>query len=164
MTHAAVLSKELPEEWTKAFRQASSVERRSKLRFPLELRVHYHTVGRGEPFIGMGFVVNMSSSGLFVAGEHEAIAARRIKLTVEWPVLLDGQIPLQLVIDGKVVRCEASGFAVELHEHQFRTCKRIVTPIDVSIHGARGSRVKELPLPVASHIGIRTVQSRRWPA
>jgi hypothetical protein len=170
MTHAAVLS-ELQGDWIEHFDPALSIERRSKLRFPLDLGTHYQTVGKGQPCIGTGLVGNMSSSGLFVAGEHEVDAGRRIKLTVEWPTLLNGEIPLQLVIDGKVVRSEASGFGVELHRHQFRTCKRALQLIAVPaipFHGitvsrtpAHGSRVKELPPPATSHPGIGAVQFRR---
>ena len=160
--HAAVMSSnEAPEDGGEDFFRTLSIERRSKLRFPLELRVNYQTVGRGVPLTGTGFVVEMSSSGLWFAGNHEITVGRRMKLTVEWPALLDGKIPLQLAIDGKVVRCSESGFAVELREHQFRTCKRAVTPIDASYRAKGGPGVKKLPRPYANRPAIRAAQTRR---
>jgi hypothetical protein len=124
MTNAAVVSSSEADSSTGFPAQLLSIERRSKLRFPLELRTQYQTIGRGQPLVGRGLVVNMSSTGLFLVGENEITKGRRMKLTVEWPFPLAGEIPLRLVIEGKVVRSEASGFAVELHGHQFRTCKR----------------------------------------
>jgi hypothetical protein len=107
-------------------------ERRSRVRFPFELRVRYRTLGRGNPFAGVGWVVNMSSDGVLVGHQHEMRAGVRTELTIEWPSLLDGRVPLQLVTVGTVVRCEASRFAVALGRYQFRTKKRTVVPIYLS--------------------------------
>jgi hypothetical protein len=117
---------------TEAFLQPVSIERRSRTRFPFELRVRYRKLGRGEPFAGMGWVVNMSSGGVLVAYQHEIRPGTRMELNIEWPSLLDGQVPLQLVAMGKVVRCERSTFAMALGRYQFRTTRRTVIPIDMS--------------------------------
>jgi hypothetical protein len=50
----------------------------------------------------------------------------RLRLTIEWPSLLNGTTPLQLVTFGRVVRSDPSGFAVALEHYQFRTMKRRV--------------------------------------
>jgi hypothetical protein len=107
------------------------VDRRSKVRFPLELPVRYRTLGREGPFAGVGRVVNFSSGGVLVAHQHEIQEGARMELNIEWPFLLNGQVPLQLVMLGKVVRCETSSFAVELGRYQFRTTRRAVIPIDL---------------------------------
>jgi hypothetical protein len=99
MTHAAVLT-ELPGDLIEHFAPALSRSNADRsFVFGWDLGTHYPTIGKGQPCIGTGLVGNMSSSGLFVAGEHGVDAGRRIKLTVEWPTLLNGEIPLQLVID-----------------------------------------------------------------
>ena len=104
--------------------QAAMVERRSKVRFPLELRVRYRSLVRRCPVAGTGVVMNISRSGVLVSCEHELSDGMRIELHIEWPSLLDGRVPLQVVTVGKVVRCEASSFAVVLARYQFRTTKK----------------------------------------
>ena len=77
-------------------------------------------------------MVNISSVGVLVAYPHEIRAGTDLELSIEWPSLLDGRVPLQLVTVGKVVRSETSSFAVALGGYQFRTTKRTVAPIDGS--------------------------------
>src|ERR1035438_6450875 len=62
-----------------------SIERRSRVRFPLELHVRYRTLGRGCSFTGAGLVVNMSSTGVLIASQHEIDAGTRLELNIEWP-------------------------------------------------------------------------------
>jgi hypothetical protein len=52
-----------------------------------------------------------------------------LEVNVEWPLLLDGAIPLQLVAHGKVVRCGGSMFAISFAQYQFRTMGRILKAI-----------------------------------
>ncbi|HUJ48612.1 MAG TPA: PilZ domain-containing protein [Bryobacteraceae bacterium] len=98
-------------------------ERRTKARYPLELTVHYQTLG-AQPIRGAGRTLNVSSSGALIAAEHDFDAGARLKITIEWPTLLDGVTPLQLVTTGRVVRHRASNFGVAFDWYQFRTMKR----------------------------------------
>ena len=52
-------------------------------------------------------------------------AGVRIELSIEWPSLLDGRVPLQVVTVGRVVRCEHVNFfkrggagAVSVSDHE----------------------------------------------
>ena len=101
-----------------------TIERRFKARYPLELNVRYHTFGKTTIISGEGRTVNFSSSGVLVASADKPNDGARLKLTIEWPSLLNGTTPLQLVTFGRVVRTDASGFAVALEHYQFRTMKR----------------------------------------
>lgn len=80
-----------------------STERRTKARYPLELTVHYQTLS-SQPVCGTGRTLNVSSSGALIAAEHDLDEGARLKITIEWPTLLNGTTPLQLVMTGKVVR------------------------------------------------------------
>ncbi len=100
-----------------------SSERRTKARYPLELAVHYQTLG-AQPTRGAGRTVNVSSSGALIAAEHDFDEGARLKITIEWPSLLDGITPLQLVTTGRVVRHRESNFGVAFDWYQFRTMKR----------------------------------------
>lgn len=100
-----------------------SIERRTKSRYPLELAVHYQTLG-AQPIRGAGRTVNVSSSGALIAAEHDFDEGARLKITIEWPTLLDGITPLQLVTTARVVRHKESNFGVAFDWYQFRTMKR----------------------------------------
>jgi hypothetical protein len=103
----------------------AALERRSKARFPLRLGVRYRTLSGGPSLIGEGKTVNMSSCGLLIASDEAMVKmGARLQLTVEWPSLLHGITPLQLIVFCRVTRCMAEEFAVELHQYQFRTKKR----------------------------------------
>lgn len=104
----------------------ATLERRSKARYPVKLTVRYRTVGRSQAVNGVGQTVNMSSGGLLVSAEQEVHAGSRLEVNVEWPLLLNGSVPLQLVAHGKVVRCGGSVFAVSFAQYQFRTMGRIL--------------------------------------
>ena len=101
-------------------------ERRSKARYPVQLTVRYRTVGRNQLVNGVGQTLNMSSGGLLVSAQHEFSAGLKLEVNVEWPLLLNGRVPLQLVANGKIVRCGGSMFAISFSQYQFRTMGRIV--------------------------------------
>ena len=122
-----------------AFDQNDLVDRRSRHRFPLELRVRFRTLGQGYPVAGMGWVVNMSSGGVLVSHQHQVSPGTLVELNIDWPTRLDGRVPLQLVAIGKVVRSELFGFALGLERYHFRTAGRAAVPIRES-HGAGGQQ------------------------
>ena len=100
-----------------------STERRAKARYPLELAVHYQTLS-SKPISGAGRTLNVSSSGALIAAEHDIEEGARLRVTMEWPTLLDGITPLQLVTTGKVIRHRNSNLAIAFDWYQFRTMKR----------------------------------------
>ena len=102
------------------------IERRSKARYPVKLTVRYRTIGRSNTVNGVGQTLNMSSGGLLVSAEHEMPAGLRLEVNVEWPLLLDGTVPLQLVAHGKVVRGGESEFAIAFAQYQFRTMGKVL--------------------------------------
>lgn len=110
---------------------SAAVERRSKERFPLQLGVRYRTISGGPALLGTGRTLNVSSCGLLIAPEDQNAQAQakvsagsRLQLTVDWPFLLHGAIPLQLICSCKVTRAEPDEFAVKVDQYQFKTKKR----------------------------------------
>ncbi len=95
-----------------------ALERRSKERFPLALNVRYRTPAR----VGTGHTVNVSSDGLLIASDEYIVEeGDLLKLSLEWPARLHGTTPLQLIVEGRVVRSLRAGFAVRMERYQFRT-------------------------------------------
>jgi hypothetical protein len=111
----------------------SSVERRSKARFPVELNVRYRTLSEGPALVGSGRTVNVSSCGLLIASEKAKVrVGTRLQLTMDWPFLLQEITPLQLVVSCRVTRSRLGEFAVRLDQYQFRTKKRPAQLSDAS--------------------------------
>jgi hypothetical protein len=72
----------------------------------------------------------MSSRGLLIASDEPNISeGARLQMTVDWPSLLHGITPLQLVVYCRVTRCVPAEFAVELDQYQFRTKRGKPVPI-----------------------------------
>ena len=108
-------------------RQNNGSERRLKFRFPLDLVVRFRPL-TGPEFFGAGRAVNVSSRGVLVVseqpiGRHEISVGALVEMSMAWPSLLDGRIPLQLFAVGRVVRYRGSDFAAAFENYQFRTLK-----------------------------------------
>jgi hypothetical protein len=124
-----------------------NIERRFKARYPVELNVRYQTYGQTTPVSGVGRTINFSSSGVLVAASETVADGARLKLVIEWPSLLNGTTPLQLITLGRVVRSSASGFAVALEHYQFRTMKRSAKGLASGVAAAL-TVAGEVPPPV----------------
>jgi hypothetical protein len=109
-------------------------ERRLKSRYPLELNVRYQTLGAAGSLAGIGQTVNMSSSGMLLSCPRTIPEGTRIKIFIEWPSLLNGTTPLQLITVGTVVRCTSVGVSIVFESYQFRTMGR-----------ARPANVQQMP-------------------
>jgi len=116
-------------------------ERRSKMRYPIRLSVRYRGLGRMGGVVGLGQTLDLSSSGILVESPHQHTVSvgSRLEVSVDWPVMLDGTSPLQVVVRGRVVRSEMFRFAVSFQSYQFRTMKR--TPGSFPASQTAGKRV-----------------------
>ena len=72
---------------------------------------------------GIGTVLNMSTKGIAFTSDATFHAGMSVTLSISWPVLLDGQTRIMLVVDGKVVRREGHVTAVQIVRHAFHTKK-----------------------------------------
>jgi len=117
-------------------------ERRVKSRYPLELNVRYQTMGAAGPGAGVGQTLNISSSGMLMACASNIPEGTRLKIFVEWPSLLNGTTPLQLITVGTVVRCTHIGISIVFDSYQFRTMSRL-----------RSAKVTQMPERVSPTYG-----------
>ena len=92
-----------------------SAERRSKCRYPLDLSIRFRSVSGLASISGEGRTLNLSSGGVLVLARHvelhEISAGARVELSIEWPSLLNGKVPLQLFARGRILRLGVSVFA-----------------------------------------------------
>jgi hypothetical protein len=108
-------------------------ERRFKFRYPLDLMVRFRPL-TGPFCYGAARSVNLSSGGVLIVPEPEVAPqvvspdqirmGAPLEMSIEWPTLLDGKVPLQLFATGRVVRYRPYNFAVLFERYQFRTMSK----------------------------------------
>lgn len=103
------------------------VERRRKRRFPVNFELHYVAEWRKGSESGLGRAVDLSSSGLSFHADRRLRPQQTIWVAMDWPARLDGNIPLQLVIAGKIIRTEGTLTVLRFNNHEFRT-RRLADP------------------------------------
>jgi hypothetical protein len=96
-----------------------SSERRAHARFPLTWLVRYTVSRHPEP--GWGRTIDLSKAGLRFIADKPLEPGLRLHVAIDWPVLLDGGVPLQLCVSGVVVWTRGTETAVRLQHHVFRT-------------------------------------------
>jgi hypothetical protein len=70
---------------------------------------------------GFGRTVNICSRGLLVELEGRVPGLGSIDLSIKWPFLLEGSIPLKLMVRGRIVRVDGRRIAVEFLAREFHT-------------------------------------------
>ena len=70
---------------------------------------------------GFGKTLNMSRRGVLFTTESTLTPGEFIELSVSWPALLNGVLPLKLVAHGPVVRTEDKQAAITIERYEFKT-------------------------------------------
>jgi hypothetical protein len=102
--------------------EADQSERRLHPRYPIALDAEYRLVGRdGVQCQGSCRTVNISSGGVLLEAEAVLSPLGPIEVSIEWPCLLQGVVPLKLIGCGNIVRLDGSSIAVRITGYEFRT-------------------------------------------
>ena len=103
--------------------RAEQLERRSGARFPLELKLRYRVLTRSgiQQPLRDGKTVNISGHGILFADDKTLTCGTKVEAEVDWPVKLDGKVPLKLIVRGSVVRLEKGRVALAFRDHKFHT-------------------------------------------
>src|ERR1035438_2419293 len=97
-------------------------DRRASVRFLLSLDLRYSVSHRRAPLeTGSGQIIDLSSSGLRFAAQGPLEPGLKLDVAIDWPVLLDGRVQLQLVVTGVVVWSGETETAMRIQRHDFRT-------------------------------------------
>jgi len=108
----------------------SGKERRSHQRYPIDLEIRCRALR--SDIVVLGKVCDISSGGVrFMSdcrqtvGNFSGILApgKKVELSIDWPILLDGTCRLQLRGQGRIVRSDEHGTAIEIEHHEFCTRK-----------------------------------------
>ena len=97
-------------------------EQRSKRRFLIEQDVHYERLKGTEVLdAGMGKTLDISSNAVRFTTGLALSPGDKVKVAVNWPVLLDATCRLKMVIYGLVVRSDGNSATVRIRQHELRT-------------------------------------------
>ena len=129
-------------------------DRRASVRFPLTLDVRYSVSHRGAPVeTGTGKLIDLSSSGLrFLAQGHQE-PGLKIDVAINWPILLDGRVQLQLMVKGVVVWSSGTATALQIQRHDFRA--RSIRPNAASPQESDGLSAAAVRAVHANAVGSR---------
>jgi c-di-GMP-binding flagellar brake protein YcgR len=109
--------------------RSSERERRNKRRFQIEQDVRYKMLyGQRIAETGNGKTMNISSGGVWFSTESMLTTGMPVELSMTWPVLLNDNCPMKLMIYGCVVRSNERGAAVAIERYEFRTQGRNFPP------------------------------------
>ena len=90
-------------------------------RYPLALELRYKAVSADMTIFGTGRTSLMSSTELIFGADQRLEEGMKAEISIAWPVLLDGRVRLQLVIDGAIARSEGGLTAVQIWKYHYRT-------------------------------------------
>jgi hypothetical protein len=97
-------------------------DRRDRRRYDIDLALHYKVLGQHHvDQSGAGKAVNLSAGGIAIAIGEVLTPGSTVELAVAWPVLLNQNCPLKLVVTGKVVRSTQAMTAIRMERYEFRT-------------------------------------------
>jgi hypothetical protein len=87
------------------------------------MSVRFRSLSASLPFSGVGLSVDLGSGGVLVATTHPIMAGALVEMSFEWPWLLDGKVPLQMIAAGRVLRRATAHFAATFERYEFHTMK-----------------------------------------
>lgn len=107
---------------TEAHESDNALDRRGSLRFPLRLALSYRTFNPASCYCSSpAKTVNISSNGLLFEDHGTLHPGQHVLVSVEWPARLDHRIPLNLILEGRVVWAANGYAAMRVHRHEFKT-------------------------------------------
>ena len=97
------------------------VEKRSKIRFPLDLPLKFTATSKDTRIQGTGTVLSISSEGVAFRTDPALRLGMKVMASFGWPVLLNNQCMLQIYTEGEVVRIDGSLIVIRIRRYEFRT-------------------------------------------
>ena|ERR1017187_10011506 len=107
-------------------------ERRVDRRYPILLDLRWKLIHRKRVLdSGEGRTIDLSSGGVRFESGRTLPEGFDMELAILWPVLLHNVAPMQIVVQGRIVRSEGGQIAIRMVQHEFRT---VATPATAHTH------------------------------
>ena len=96
--------------------------RRARRHFPIRQEVRYQCIkGSRITLVGSGWTLEIGSREIRFTTQHPLKRGQKMRLSVDWPALLDNTCRMKLEISGWVVGSEPDTAAVKIERYEFRT-------------------------------------------
>lgn len=107
------------------------IERRKKMRLPIQRQMRYKLIEDGEVIAhGIGVTIDLSSNGVRFSVGQAVKPGTFVELSISWPVVLDGETPMRLVTFGRIVRMEGLLAICSIDKYEFRTQARVLRLVE----------------------------------
>jgi hypothetical protein len=106
------------------------VDRRQHQRFRIAAPALYEIQGIRRQAI----CADISSGGVLLKTDRVFPFDQRVRLWIDWPVILDNRCPLRLVIAGKTIRSDLTGTAISISRYEFKIRPRGAVPHAAYLH------------------------------
>ena len=92
------------------------------MQFPLVLPLKYKAISpEAKAISGTGSTVLLSSTDIVFEADQPLRSGVQFKISIDWPVLLESRIPLQLVLQSVIIRSERQFVMGRVSKYEFRT-------------------------------------------
>src|SRR5215469_10299229 len=92
------------------------------MQFPLVLPLKYRTISqKADAISGTGSTVSLSSTDIVFNADQPLVSGVQCEISIAWPVLLEGRIRLQLVLQSVITRSEDQFVMGRVSKFEFRT-------------------------------------------
>jgi hypothetical protein len=113
-------------------------DRRSDKRYSILLGLRWKLIHRRRVVdAGTGTTLDLSKGGVRFESDRPLPEGLNVELAIAWPVLLRDVAPLQLVVQGRIVRSKGGQIAMRMVQHEFRT---VGMPASVSSEPSKTAR------------------------
>lgn len=113
-------------------------DRRFDRRYPILLNLRWKLIHRKRVLdAGEGSTLDLSGGGVRFESGRTLPVGLNMELAISWPVLLRDVAPMQLVVQGRIVRSEDGHIAIRMIQHEFRTVGMPANHCDAPSNGAR---------------------------
>jgi hypothetical protein len=99
---------------------APSFAIRGATQYPIILELQYTTRDRPHR-VGMGWTSLISSRDVVFSTDQPMEKGTKLEISISWPVLLHGQVPLKVVVESEVADCVDKSVTARIVKYQFRT-------------------------------------------
>lgn len=109
-------------------------DRRARRRFTMGREIRYRVMdGQQGVATGTGNTIDISSRGVSFAAGRRLNAGAFVELSISWPVELDHNLPLRLIVYGRIMRSDEGKAVSTIERYEFRTQPR--TAVAVAARG-----------------------------
>jgi hypothetical protein len=93
--------------------------------FPIQQAIAFRVLdGSRRGTTGQGNTTELSSHAVHFTTDCQIEREASVELSIDWPMLLDGQTPLKLVVKGTVIRHDQGTVVVSVQRFEFRIRRR----------------------------------------